>query len=356
MVKRMTKQMSTKKWTYMFLAICGSLLLLCAAVTVAVDPYFHYHKPLAGLSYELNNERYMNDGITRHFDYDAIITGTSMTHNFKTTEFDTLFDAKSIKVPYSGAGYQELSQSMERALKRNPDISQVLWAIDYSNLTEPIDWARYENYPAYLYDDNYLNDAPYLFNKSVLYHGVANNVMRTLHGEPNTTFDEYKSFQDPVGDEGVVNHTMVEKVAVEQRHATPEEIQAVEETVSANITALVNQYPNTKFYLFIPPHHISYWYFQAEKGLINVMADAEQRAAELLLECPNVELYCFFNDKALVCNGDNYGDSLHYSAAVNSEILQWIHDGTGRITKDNYIEHVEETRSFYLDYLTENNK
>ena len=35
------------------------------------------------LSYPLVNERYQNNGIARHFDYDSVITGTSMTGEFQ---------------------------------------------------------------------------------------------------------------------------------------------------------------------------------------------------------------------------------------------------------------------------------
>ena len=54
-------------------------VVLCCTLVVTVDPFFHFHKPVSSLSYPLVNERYQNDGIARHFDYDAVITGTSMT-------------------------------------------------------------------------------------------------------------------------------------------------------------------------------------------------------------------------------------------------------------------------------------
>ena len=68
-----------------------ALLVAQAAVICVVDPYFHYHKPLKGLYYTLDNERSQNDGIIRHFNYDAMIIGTSMAENFKTSEMDELW-------------------------------------------------------------------------------------------------------------------------------------------------------------------------------------------------------------------------------------------------------------------------
>ena len=71
------------------------LLISCSciiSVVVYVDPFMHYHKPIISkFFYSLDNQRSQNDGIIKYFDYDAIITGTSMIENFKTSEFDKLF-------------------------------------------------------------------------------------------------------------------------------------------------------------------------------------------------------------------------------------------------------------------------
>lgn len=63
-----------KKWGITLLVLVGVCLAGIAGLTAVVDPFFHYHKPLECLSYPLNNERYQNDGIVKHFDYDAVIT------------------------------------------------------------------------------------------------------------------------------------------------------------------------------------------------------------------------------------------------------------------------------------------
>ena len=72
-----------KIWLAGTLVITITALALLASITIYIDPLFHYHAPLKNYEYPINNERYQNDGITRHFTYDGIITGTSMTENFK---------------------------------------------------------------------------------------------------------------------------------------------------------------------------------------------------------------------------------------------------------------------------------
>ena len=43
-----------------------------------------------------------NDGISRNFEFDTLITGTSMAQNFKTSEAEALFGGKAVKETFSG--------------------------------------------------------------------------------------------------------------------------------------------------------------------------------------------------------------------------------------------------------------
>ena len=145
-------KISNKTWGITALAAFLALLTAIGGLTVVVDPYFHYHKPLESLQYRIHNERYQNDGIVKHFDYDAIITGNSMTENFKTSEFDQLFGVQSIKVAFSGAGPKEVDENLRQALAANPNIKIILRGMDYMQICVPKDSARYEDhlYPRYL--------------------------------------------------------------------------------------------------------------------------------------------------------------------------------------------------------------
>ena len=115
-----------KKWFKKCIVCLLGAIFLVFAIVYVFDPYFHFHKPFSFISYRLYDERYTNDGISRHFDYDAIVTGTSMAQNFKPTEVDALFGTKSVKETFSGAGYKELSENLERALQRNSNLKTII--------------------------------------------------------------------------------------------------------------------------------------------------------------------------------------------------------------------------------------
>ena len=345
------EQQAAKKWFQKCIRGLLLLLVLIVAVVVFVDPYFHYHKPFDFMSYRLYEERYINDGIGRHFDYDAIITGTSMAQNFKPSEMDALFGTRAVKMPFSGAGYAELSENLDRALARNGNVKMVLWAVDYNGLLRSYDWQQYENYPTYLYDDNPFNDVSYVLNKSILYHGVMPNALMSLTGQPRTTMDEYSSWVNETGLEHILLSYDRNNVNIP---ATVDfgdsEKQTVIQTIENNFVYLIEKYPDTEFYLFYTPYSICYWDALNIKGTIQRQTEAEKLATEMLLQYPNVKLYNFFDQYEVICNPDYYNDDGHYSAEINSRILGWMAEGTGLLTQDNYEERLKEEQNFYLSY------
>lgn len=341
----------SRKWFKKCIFCLLGAVFLAVAVVYVFDPYFHFHKPFSFVSYRLYDERYTNDGISRHFDYDAIITGTSMAQNFKTSEMDALFGTQSVKETFSGAGYKELSENLERALQRNDGLKTVIWTMDSNSLIRDKDYDQYDGYPTYLYDDNPWNDVSYVFNKTVWYHGILPNLVMTLTGQPSTSFDEYSSWEKETGYEYVMqSYDRWEEKAGTAPSLTDEDIEMVTANVQQNFVDLVNRYPDTTFYIFYTPYSICWWDFMNQEGMINYYFDAELIAAELLLECPNVRLY-HFNDKYdIITDLNNYRDKEHYGAHVNSMILEWIAEGEGLMTKDNYKERLEQEKEYYLNY------
>ena len=344
-------QQRQKKWFIRCIVCYVLILVIMVFVVWIVDPLFHYHKPFPFISYRLYYERYINDGILRHFDYDTVITGTSMAQNFKPSEAEELFGGNCVKTTFSGAGFEELSDNLERALRRNDNLHTVIWTLDYSGLVRDADWAQYDDYPTYLYDDNPFNDVSYVFNKSIWYQNVLANLVMTLTGAPSTTMDEYSSWTKDTGHEYIMmSYGRLETMEEMAAGIDEKEKAIVVENIQKNFVDLVNKYPDTTFHIFYTPYSIYYWDSLKQEGRMQVQLDAELIATELLLECPNVRLYNFSGQHEIINNADNYRDKEHYSAEINSKILQWIADGDGLVTKENYQERLAAEREYYLNY------
>lgn len=355
------KKISSKKWILSVLTIIVIIFIGCISLVIIIDPYLHYRLPDNGLSYSLTtqNQRYQNDGIIKFFDYDAMITGTSMTENFKTSEFDKLFHMKSIKIPFSGGSYREVNNTCKRALEINPDVKAVVRSIDLSMLVCEKDSMRYSNYPEYLYNNNLIDDVNYWLNKMTILEGCMQNVIfhSLVAGTEQSflnsfSFDEYSNWQDEhtFGKESVLASYMRPDEKDNIVEVTDQDKQMIRDNVAQNITELTCAYPDTTFYFFLTPYSICYWDSLDREGKVKWEVEAQRVAIEEMLKCDNIELYSFCNNFEMVCNLNNYKDVGHYSENINSQILVWMKNGDYKLTEENYEDYLKEIYYFYSSY------
>lgn len=338
------------------IVICGVIvgMIIFAIPTIVIDPYFHYHKPLDFLYYPLNSERYQNNGISKHFTYDAMITGTSMTENFKTSECDEIFGVNSIKVPYSGGTYKEINRNLLVALKNNENLKIIIRGIDYTGLIKEKNFENHEgrpDYPHYLNDNNIFNDVNYVLNKEIL--GLSKNILLDYRKKKGTTsFDEYANWSENqlFGKEAVLKTFERADKSNEIVLLTEEEKKMVRENVKQNIVRTAEEYPDTTFYLFITPYSICYWDELVQSGKLDYHIEAERIAIEEMLTCDNIKLFSFSNNFELTCNLDNYKDQAHYGEWINTAILENMYEGKWQLTKENYEDYIRDIREFYSNY------
>lgn len=343
--------MTGKKWGIGFLVTVLTLLILLGGFVVVIDPFFHYHAPILGLQYPLNNQRYQNDGIVKHFEYDAIITGTSMTENFKASEFDELFGCKTVKVSLSGGSYREVNEQLACAAQSNPSLKYICRSIDGSYLYSDKDIIR-DNLPTYLYNNILWDDVQYVFNKDVLFKQCSSVLHHTFSEQKTTSFDTYSNWMRHYAfGQKTVNNTYNRPAAVgNQPFLTEEEQKRLYDNIQQNFIDLAQKYPEIQFYVFFPPYSIYYWDEINQTGKINSWPQAQELATQLLLEQENIHVFSFFDEYDMICDLDNYKDSTHYGEWVNSQILHWMKSGEHQLTKDNYQDYYRRIRSFYSTY------
>lgn len=179
--------MQYKKYNQIWLSCFIFGLLLVIVTVIYLDPCFHYHAPVKGVSYQLNDERYQNNGIVRNFEYDAIVTGTSMVENFKTSEVDDIFNVNSVKVPFAGGYFKEVNDNLIVALQNNPDIKMILRCLDIGLIAVDKDAPFHGiadqgyHYPYFMMDNDLFNDVSYVLNKDMLLKSL-DNIRFTVRG------------------------------------------------------------------------------------------------------------------------------------------------------------------------------
>jgi len=346
------KEISPKKWGLCAIVLLVFLVVGTALLTYVVDPYFHYHAPAKEINYRLYEQQYINDGIARHFDYDAIIIGNSLSENMKTSQVDELFDCTSIKIPYSGAGYKELWRNIDRAMDYNPDVEQVFVIVDTEDAARDKDYVRYTDYPEYLYDDSIWNDAEYLWNKDTLYRGTIYNLLMTVTGRESTSFDEYSAKYGDTGADAITSllKPIPEDEDIVVREYTEDDERMVTDNVTENIVKVARKHPDTEFVLLYAPSSIVKWARYYSKGEVDYRLEANKTTTETLLEQDNIFIYGFQDELELICNLDNYQDTIHYTTEVCEYMMDRVANGKERLTSDNYKQYYENLEVFYLAY------
>lgn len=350
----------SRRWLCLTLALTLLALCLFAAPTIYIDPLFHYHAPLAQYQYPITNERYQNDGIVRHFSYDGIITGTSMTENFKTSEADKLFDARFVKVPFSGGYHKEIDTNLRRAFSSGNQIRYIIRSLDPNFMIWDKD--TYDpsfDYPSYLYNDNPFDDIQYVLNKDIFFDYTLEVYQYTQSGNSTTTFDSYASWSDrfTYNAQRVMKPFTFTSNVPQTVHLNDADRLLMQENLQQNVIDLAQEHPETTFYLFFPPFSIAAWGFQYDEGSLYKYIETEKFAIEMLLDVPNIQLYSFNNNFDLICDFNNYKDFQHYGGWVNSWILQQMAAGNYRLTQENYQDYINYIQSFYThyDYVSLNN-
>lgn len=352
-------EISYKKWLICWTVIVSVCLIMMIGMSVYVDPYFHYHKPyLSRFFYLLDNERSQNDGIIKHFDYDALITGTSMTENFKSSEMDDIFGCKSIKVPFSGASYKEIDDNIDKAIEYNPNLKVVVRGLDSGRVLDDKDTMRFDLgvYPVYLYDKNPLNDWNYVFNKDVLVRDfkALNEFAFRSSSEVTgiTSFDNYARWQDRVtfGINTVYPEGINVDKSAKQQALSEEEVERVKLNVQQNIIDSVEKNPEVEFYYFFTPYCVGWWGDLISAGQFEKYFEAKKLIIELCLDYDNLHLFSFDGETYITTDLNNYYNSMHYAEWVNSIMLIWMNDDKDRLTQANYRKVLENEENFYLEF------
>lgn len=339
--------------------LLASVILLCffGYNVYVTDPLFHFHTPRTDqFFYPLDNERFQNDGIVKHFDYDTIVTGPSIAENFKTTEIDGLFGTSSIKIPFAGGNFKEINDILENAVNANSDIRIIIRSLEDSLfIADKDEMSSGYDYPTYLYNRNPLDDVMYLLNRDILFSRVLpmyENV-KTAHFAPGTTpFDIYSNWNAffSYGKNAVLDPGSWNKGWQTERPMTEDEKQLLLGNLQQNVIDIVEKNPDILFYFYFPPFSAEDWRKVGESGKLGIRVESERIVIEELLKHDNIKLFSFNNRTDITTDLNHYYDYIHYGEWINSWILHYIHKGEYQLTGENYRQYLADEYDFYSTY------
>lgn len=210
-------------------------------------------------------------------------------------------------------------------------------------------------YPLYLYNDNPLDDTKYVFNKDILgrCYSIYNDWKKGIPGGV-TSFDEYwnngRLSVGSFGSSSVLNGRDAYEDPVTTYTITNELEDQIKDNINTNIIELVNQYPNVMFDIYFSPYSAAWWGNMYQDGVLDKQIEAEKLIINLLLDAPNVSVYSFNTNYDMITDLNNYKDIIHYGEWINTDILNWISEGDGRLSYDNYEDYLRNEYEFYSNF------
>lgn len=333
----------------MWVIVPGIVLLLgIVLLVVIVDPFFHYHAPLKGFPYQVDNQLSQNPGMAKNMEYDSVILGSSMTVNFDTDWFEEEMGLNTIKLSYSGAYPKDISNIMEIIFKYHPETKRVFLGVDVINYSASTDETKYP-LPEYLYDDNYLNDIAYVINKDVLLQYILRAAAENTPSDLSTIYsswwtDDYYNIQ-------WVMHNYEAPERVDEEAPVDYFEGGIIANLEENIIPYIEANPNTEFDIFYPPYSILFWNDVRTRNQLEATLREYEVITERLMAYDNVRIFFFADEEDIITDLNNYADYTHYHPDFNHYMTRCFADGTDEIkTEDDLKTHIGHARDIALTF------
>ncbi len=336
----------------------GLIVLLGAIVPLSVfqyrvDPYSYFRLQDDGQIY-VPIERYQIPGLARNENYDTVILGSSMIENFSEKYVSEKLGVKAIKLPINASYVTEQRMVLDMAEKYH-EVKNVLWVVDYR--TVDIHYGDvYEKevaFPFYMYDENPLNDWKYLLNQNNFFLSLKQLYMRktgvNLHDyyvydrETLNTWNWKRFSKDLIAEDYRELYYGRRDLYLKINNLDEE---AARETIDKTVLDAAAQYPDTQFYLVLPPKPILWYKLLDQKGILEKKLSIQQYLTSKAESYPNVKVYNFQNSYEITENLDLYLDITHYSQVGNKYMADAISEGRNQVDAASFQSEAQELLAY----------
>ena len=312
--------------TQFFITLAVIVFLLSCCIIL----YFCYQDLYRTGKIVSTDEREFNAVIGRHFKFDSVIIGTSMSENFKCSEFDKITGGYSQKMTVSGGHISEIAFIARYALKHQKiktvlsDIMVRSFILDDSCFKLPL--GSYEDSISL---PNRICDALSL-----------GTIFRNLKNlSKNKDFDRDKNYSwaglAPCGMKYFSKY-MIEKKDVWKSFVLDLKkynANDVQNRIDKYLVSLIREHPEVTFYIYLPPYSAMEFAFSTK-----TYVDFRKSVMDALLQFNNVKLYDFQSEENIIFDFNNYKDTYHYSAKISSYIVAQFSGDKYLVTADNRME------------------
>ena len=341
--------MTSVKFIKLTLSCTLLTLIIIAALVIIIDPFTRYHKPWFGLANVETDERTSAIGLARNLDYDTALIGSSMSENFNYKWFeDGVFGSKCVKISLQGAHYGDYRLVLDEVLTHK-GTKNVVFCLDTYLFFDAAS-AYPQTIEDYYVSDIGMSDIHYLFNKSVVFDYLPkfliNNVREGFNAENAYNWsDDYEYSKYAARLAYMSNRILIRN----EEKAYDVFFENADEFTDPFIEQ-IKAHPDVTFYLYAPPYSILFWDDVVLRGNSTATICTLEREYKKLLECDNVRLFYFQDDKDIITDLANYRDYSHYKGDINRYMYESMKTGAHEVTMDTYYDVLLDMYNYVNEY------
>lgn len=304
------------------------VLCLCASVGALnwwVDPfqYFRVANQFSPRYYQAMH-RFIVPGLLRNAAYDTLLVGSSIVENTRNSDISTICGGSSINAAMPAISASEQKLILKTALTRH-SLRRVILVLDFNAFSGEPD-SRQEvagPLPRYLYDDQSLNDLPYLLSGDVTAKSI-----RILTGDASR--DRFSINPDAPwwwGDRFTyTSNRVISSLKLDDLNAQfqqpPRELTAMQLSFATNILPVLRHWRDTEFDVVWPPYSILVWVDFAQRKQLDLTLQFKRYVWEMTKDLPNVHIVDMQDISSITHDLNNYKDLYHFSPAINLRLVQ----------------------------------
>lgn len=353
-----------------FIITVVAIWLYLPVSTYIYDPLQVWHKPYFRDITYVENSREAVKAIVMNNEFDSVIIGNSLATNTSSKEAGKKLNSNCINLSMDGAMMPENKIILNFVL-RQKQIKKVIYilGVHYLDLRE-----ENENFPQskykFLFDKNKFNDYKIYLNdryseciltlstkskcignklnmdKPYAWDSVEDHIKR-LGG-----FDKWIKHKDNAQIKEAMEYILESQNKAELQSVSKKDSDKIYNFLYKNFFSVVEQNPNTEFYLVLPP--VSTLELAREIRVNDTLNFNRQKVALKYMmiqgdKYKNLKIFAF-DDVQSVGSIEKYKDLIHYSPAINSYMLDAIKSGKHIINSkniDKYINRVYKKASSY---------
>jgi hypothetical protein len=296
------------------------------------DP-FQVLRPAQGAPNLYSAAEFQIPGLARHYPYDAVVTGTSTSNNFRPDDLAAGFGWHAMNFAIAGSVIREQRAVLDVALATGK-VRSVFWGLDpFAFRVVP---AR--GFPYYLYREPGWRTAPYLLSLGALLHGVTTMRLPDAKRTSLAQWNEERNWDRQYTYGRVQLLGAWEHRNVVDPSALPETSALADALIAETVSSLVRAHPSVQFRLVLLPYSILF-----DKLLLDERPaefDATCRLDAAIVDAagtlPNASVYSFRDDEAITLNLDGFKDLLHFSGEVSRQIVRDVAAGRRLVTAETF--------------------